>query len=67
MGGDTSAKDKDDPSKRPKIEVELHYTFSKVGEFFSHFNPETEDEPPPPDFNIDILYGNVMQLLAELK
>lgn len=38
----------------------------QVGEFFSHFNPETELPAPPPDFNVDILYQHFWRLIALL-
>jgi len=51
---------------KPRILLEFHYTFSKVGEFFSHFHQEPEAPPAADDFNIQTLFSHAMRLLTLL-
>jgi hypothetical protein len=50
-----------------RIQVELQYSFNQTGEFFSHFNPEWKPYPPPPPFDIDVLYGQFFRFMGLLS
>lgn len=50
-----------------RIQVEIQYSFNQTGEFFSHFNPEWKPYPPPPPFDIDVLYGQFFRFMGILS
>lgn len=51
----------------PRIRLQMRYSFSRLGELASHWNPE----PPPPypeeKFDLDRLYGQLKMLLANIQ
>merc|ERR1712216_192944 len=43
------------------IRLSLSLEFSRVGEFWSYFMPETPRPPEPAEFEMNVLYGNLMR------
>eukprot|EP00475_Leptophrys_vorax_P038128 TRINITY_DN6670_c0_g1_i1.p1 TRINITY_DN6670_c0_g1~~TRINITY_DN6670_c0_g1_i1.p1 ORF type:complete len:296 (-),score=74.35 TRINITY_DN6670_c0_g1_i1:471-1247(-) len=50
----------------PRMLVEMHYSYSKYGEFFSYFTPRPWVPAPQPDFQITIMLNAVFKLLTLL-
>mmetsp|Transcript_9592 Transcript_9592/g.15429 ORF Transcript_9592/g.15429 Transcript_9592/m.15429 type:complete len:344 (-) Transcript_9592:114-1145(-) len=50
----------------PRVKLQLRYSFSRLGEMASHWNPEPAPPVPDPKFEIDLLYKNLKILLINI-
>jgi C2 domain len=66
IAGDDETGDDGNPNFKPRVKLALRYTFSKVGEFFSHFTPSQPPPPPEDEFNIEKLYANYARVQDQL-
>lgn len=48
-------------AKEPRIRLELQFTYSKLGDFFSHFDPESPKQVPEEKFNVEVLYAQILR------
>jgi len=51
----------------PRVKLQLRYTFSRMGEMVSYWNPEPAVAKPPPEFEVNLLYKNLMVLLENIQ
>ncbi|GAB5369587.1 hypothetical protein AAMO2058_001417900 [Amorphochlora amoebiformis] len=56
-----------DSKNPPRINLQLRYCYSRVGAMACYWNPEPKPVSPPPKFDIDVFYAELMDLNSNLK
>jgi len=62
-----AARDRKEVPPMSELFLKLHYTYSKAGDFFSHFNPPVVEKPPAPDFELMRTVSEAFRLLGLLQ